>query len=581
MAKSPKLSNNKKRKIQMLLADAFAALQQHEHQQCEQLCSAIHTIQPDNADANYILGVLARDGNQPEQSERYFKQAIATAPKRVDFITALAGLYLSIHAHEQAQTIYEQALALQPHDIHALTGLAGVMVCLERYDEAIALLERAKKQRPGSIDIRMGLFQATHDSGRTEQARMHLQEILKRDASHAQALYHLSLLEIETGDIAAGADAIRRAIECKPDYTEAYIVLADLQRFTQINDDLEAMQALYDRCPDDCIERMNMAFALAKAYDDIAKANPDESHFDTAFTFMQEANHLRHRFSTYDEKEALQQMHDLMTYCTAERLAGQCSGESAKQLTDPLSDQHAVTQAIFILGMPRSGTTLVEQILAAHPDVHGCGENAMFDQAMASISQSNITDPLQVCDWSEQQCQAVAADYLQRLHNLLPSAHIFTDKTLSHILHIGSIARLFPHAKIIHVRRNALDTCLSIYKNNITGSQFDYGHQLDQLGHYYRAYEQLMAHWRQVLPKNMLIEIDYEQLVSAPEKQSKSLIDACGLPWHADCLDFQHANNRVLTASMTQVRQPIYQRSVGTAQPYHKHLQMLIVALEG
>jgi len=569
MAKSPKLSNNKKRKIQMLLADAFAALQQHEHQQCKQLCRAIHTIQPDNTDANYILGVLARDGNQPEQSERYFKQAIATAPKRVDFITALAGLYLSIHAHEQEQTIYEQALALQPHDIHALTGLAGVMVCLERYDEAIALLERAKKQRPGSIDIRMGLFQATHDSGRTEQARMHLQEILKRDASHAQALYHLSLLEIETGDIAAGADAIRRAIECKPDYTEAYIVLADLQRFTQINDDLEAMQALYDRCPDDCIERMNMAFALAKAYDDIAKANQDESHFDTAFAFMLEANHLRLSFSVYDESSELQRMQNLIKHdsatCLSEPAAGQLAADSSS------------IYPIFILGMPRSGSTLVEQILAAHPAVHGCGENAMFHQAMASIS----TDPLLPYDWTEQQCKAVAENYLNRLHQQQPSAHIFTDKTLSHILHIGSIARCFPHAKIIHVRRNALDTCLSIYKNNITGSQFDYGHQLDQLGHYYRAYEQLMAHWRQVLPKNMLIEIDYEQLVSAPEEQSKSLIDACGLPWHADCLDFQHANNRVLTASMTQVRQPIYQRSVGTAQPYHKHLQALIDALAG
>ncbi len=560
MAPHPKLSNNKKRKIQMLLADAFAALQRHEHPRCEQQCKAIHAIQANNPDADYILGVLARDRNQPEQSERYFKQAIATAPRRVDFTTALAGLYLSIGAYQQALPHYQQALTLEPHDIHALTGLAGAMVCLENYDEAIALLERAKKQRPGSIDIRMGLFQANHDSGRIEQARAHLQEILKRDSNNAQAWYNLSLLEIESGAIAAGEQAIRQAIASNPDYTEAYVVLADLQRFTHANDDLAAMLNLYQRCPEGSIERMNMAFSLAKAHDDIGKADHNKSHFDSAFSFMQEANTIRRSCSAYDESTALQHIQDVIQ----------------QQTIKPQAKHSSAPQPIFILGMPRSGTTLVEQILAAHPEVHACGENAMLHQAMASIAPS--TDPLRSLDWTEQQCKAIGEHYLKRLSQQT-SAAVFTDKTLNNILHIGSIARFFPKAKIIHVRRDPLDTCLSIYKNNITGSQFDYGHNLKELGHYYRAYEQLMAHWQQTLPTGMLIEIDYEQLVRDPEQQSKTLIDVCGLAWHADCLDFQHANNRVLTASMTQVRQPIYKRSVGTAQYYQQHLQPLIDAL--
>ncbi len=563
MAPGSKLSNNKKRKIKMLLADAFAALQKHEHERCQQQCHAIHAIQINNADADYILGVLARDRNQPEKSELYFKQAIATAPKRVDFITALAGLYLSIGAYEQALPVYQQALNLESHDIHALTGLAGVMVCLERYDEAISLLEIAKKQRPGAIDIRMGLFQANHDSGRIEQARVHLQDILKRDANNAQAFYNLSLLEIENGALAAGEQAIRQAIQCNPDYTEAYIVLADLQRFTCHNDDVSAMLSLYDRCPELSIERMNMAFALSKTYDDIAQVEQDQSRFDAAFGFMQEANNIRRNLSDYDETAELQQIQHLMQRYTATIL----SVHSGISNTEP----------VFILGMPRSGTTLVEQILAAHPEVHACGENAMLNQAMASISHSS--DPLCPADWTEEQCTIVGKAYLKQLSQQQATAHKFTDKTLSHIIHIGSIARFLPHAKIIHVRRNALDTCLSIYKNNIIGSQYDYGHQLEELGHYYRAYEQLMAHWKSILPAGMLIEIDYEQLVSDSERQSKKLIAACGLPWHSDCLDFQHAKNRVLTASMTQVRQPIYKRSVGTAQHYHKHLQPLIDAL--
>jgi len=248
---------------------------------------------------------------------------------------------------------------------------------------------------------------------------------------------------------------------------------------------------------------------------------------------------------------------------------------------DVLTEHSGISnsQAIFILGMPRSGTTLVEQILAAHPDVQGCGENSMLNQAMSNVSQSSITDPLAPCRWTTQQCEVAGSAYLQRVIEQQSPTCKFTDKTLSLIMHIGSIARFLPKAKIVYVRRNALDTCLSIYKNNISGGNFDYGHDLETLGHYYRAHEQLMDHWRQALPSRMLIEIDYEQLIASPEQQSKALVDACGLAWHPNCLDFQHSNNRVLTASMMQVRQPIYKRAIGSAQPYRKHLQPLIDAL--
>jgi len=400
MALRPKLSNNKKRKISMLLAQAFSALQDGNHKQCEQRCADIEAIQPGNADAAYLRGVVARDRDACDLAEDYFKQAIAAAPKRADFVAALAGLYLSTGNNKQAEPVYRQALAIDPHAIHAQVGLAGALVCLHRYDEAIEYLEAAKKQRPSAIDVRMGLFQACHDSGRIEAAHRHLQDILKRDPENAQAYYNIGLLELENGDLQAGEQSIRQAITCNADFPEAYTVLADLHRFDNENDDMLAMQQLYERCPHGSVERMHMSFALAKAHDDLGRSDMQDSHFDKAFALMQEGNAIRHSFSRYDE----------------------------------------------------------------------------------------------------------------------PS----------------------------------------------------------ELGRYFRMYERLMEHWKQVLPKNMLIELSYEQLVAEPEQQSRVLLEACGLPWHPACLDFRHTSHRVLTASMTQVRQPIYTRSVGNAAPYQKHLQALL-----
>ncbi len=564
MAVRPKLSNNKKRKIKILLGAAFEALQQGESEQCTQYCSEIEAIQPGNADTAYLRGVLARDSEQCESAEQYFKQAMAAAPKRADFVAALAGYYLSVGDYEQAEPVYRQALAIDPYAVNAQIGLAGALVCLARYDAAIALLETARKQRPGAIDIRMGLFQACHDSGRSDEARGHLHDILKREPEHAQAFYSLGLLELERGALADGENSIRQAIACEPDYTEAYLVLADLQRHTAENDDTSAMRALYARCPAGSMERMNMAFALAKVNDDLGRAEQNPQRFDEAFACMQEANTIRRSFSHYDEAATLGRMQQIIDGCSADTIAPHAGRLDATPL--------------FVLGMPRSGTTLVEQVLAAHPDVYACGENPMLADAMATVTGAAV-DPLSVCQWTPNQCAQAAAAYMKRLRQCDADALTFTDKTLSHITHIGSIARILPGAKIIHVRRNALDTCLSIYKNNITGDLFDYGHDLGELGRYYRMYEQLMAHWKTVLPAGMWIELEYEQLVADQEAQSRALLLACGLQWDPACLDFQQAGNRVLTASMTQVRQPMYAHSVSAAAHYQTHVNTLVDAL--
>ena len=558
MKRSLRLSNNKKRKIKVLLTAALSALQQGAYKQSEQCCDEVEKIYPDYNETLYIRGVLANAQGDYTAAHNHLQQAADNAPKRTDILTALAGSYLSAGNLQQAIPRYRQVLRLQPHELYAQIGLAGALVQSEAFDEAIVLLSKARKQQPGNINVRMGLFQAYHDSNQSEDAEKELHEIIKRAPDYAPAYYSLGLLKLEQGHKTQGEEAIRKAIDTAPEYTEAFTVLADIHHFSDQSDpDLQRMQKLYEQCPEDSRERMQMAFALAKAHDDL------QLHAE-AFTFMQEANTIRHSFSHYNETEELQRIKKVMANYQ-DNLAPTSNCDDSSPL--------------FIVGMPRSGTTLIEQIISAHPDVYSTGENNLLYKALRSASNTETVDSVNCNQWEQGAYRDAAQNYLQQLQKIAPESLKFSNKSLQLITDLGLIARLFPKATIIHVRRDPLDTCFSIYKNNITGSMFDYGHDLGELGRYYTHYEQLMAHWRAHLPEGMLVEVTYEQLITDPDNEIKKLIEACKLPWNPACLQFQNNSNRVTTASMLQVRQPLYTRAIGSAKPYLTQLQPLVDAL--
>lgn len=276
----------------------------------------------------------------------------------------------------------------------------------------------------------------------------------------------------------------------------------------------------------------------------------------------------------YSPEAAQREVDDWIAFFTPQRLA------SLPRAT------HADAAPVFIVGMPRSGTSLVEQILASHPAVHGAGELDWVQRLWLSALQRRPIDRVArgsadlcrcIAQFTTNDCDALAAEYLKPLHALAPAASRVTDKMPQNVMNLGLIALLFPQAKIVHCRRDPMDTCLSCYLTDF-GVGHDFARNLTFAGHLYRQYARIMEHWHKVLPVPIL-EVDYESLVYNLEGQSRRLVSFVGVPWNDRCLDFHNTRRPVLTASLSQVRQPIYRSSVGRWRNYRKHLDPLAKAL--
>ncbi len=236
---------------------------------------------------------------------------------------------------------------------------------------------------------------------------------------------------------------------------------------------------------------------------------------------------------------------------------------------------------IFVTGFPRSGTTLVEQILASHPQIHGAGELGLLDQVAGSFRAAAAPDlgfPDYLPHLDAAESRALGDTYVERLGALAPGAPHITDKLLENYLNIGLIHLVLPRARIIHVRRDPLDVCVSCFAINFS-TGLTYTSDLGELGRTYRRYLELMAHWRRLLPPGAMLEVQYEEVVGDLEGQARRLIEYCGLAWDPRCLEFHETRRMVRTASVNQVRQPLYNSSLQRWRRYERHLGPLIEAL--
>lgn len=307
-------------------------------------------------------------------------------------------------------------------------------------------------------------------------------------------------------------------------------------------------------------ERIDMQFGLGKCYEDI-------SDYDSAFEHYLEACQIKRSTIDYNIQQTYQlfgKIKEIFSRDTIQRLHG---------LGDP-SDA-----PIFVLGMPRSGTTLTEQILARHPAVYGAGELMDLPNIMhRNISDRPFPDNLYLLD--EEILSSWGAAYVSTLRSHAPDARRISDKLPGNYLAVGLIHLMLPNAKVIHVKRNPIDTCLSCFNMNFIGKNIEYSYDLAELGHYYMSYLGLMEHWREVLAPNSFIEVQYEELVNEPEAQARRLIEYCELEWDDACLASHNADRFIRTASLAQARKPIYRTSLERWRRYEKHLQPLLSILD-
>lgn len=510
------------------------------------------------------LGLVYRDMEELPKALECFEHAVGLAPQnagyRMNFGVCLQKAELTGHAAEQ----FYEAVKLRPDWSEAIVLLAEVLEKQRRFDEAIECLDRALALNPGEPELieRQGyVFMAMGD---TERALHAFNRVLATYPGRFMAKLGIGRSHMEAGHNDEAVSSLQAFIHDFPESSEGYFYLAASRKFKPDDAVIPQLKALIDKTSEEEAAAIGLNFAMGKICDDCKS-------WDEAFGYYARGNNLRNRQYDYQHEEEASRNKRMMQVFTREFM-----------------DSHRALGVdsevpIFIVGMPRSGTTLTEQIISSHPEVIGAGEVVFWGSAPAAIPYTLGTSteyPECISEITQQKVKGVADKYLEILRKIVgfnTSSPRITDKMPHNFLHLGLIAMIFPKARIIHCKRDAMDNCLSIYFQNF-GASHPYAYDLSNLGHHHLEYQRLMAHWHAVLP-GRIFDLNYEDVIADPESWSRKLIEHVGLEWDDACLAPHRLERAVKTASHWQVRQPIYKTSVQRWKNYEHHLGPLKEAL--
>jgi tetratricopeptide (TPR) repeat protein len=516
-------------------------------------------IMPHSAEAHSCLGALLHQEGHLDEAVVACKRAIRLGPNFAEAHYNLAIAFAAQKKFDRALAGYRKALEIWPDYAEAHSALGSALRACGELDDAIAAYRRAITLKPDYAEAHCNLGRALHDLGKSEEAIDALRHGLLLDGSSAEAHNCLGLALRSVGKLSEGRAAVTEAIRLAPLSARYRRHLSEMIRFRDGDSHLTEMERLLGEADTLALgERTDLHFALGKAYDDIGR------HAEAAEQWLQ-GNALKRREVSYDAAamdEGFERIRKVFAHDWLEIRQG---------IGNPS------TIPVFIIGMPRSGTTLVEQILASHPQVFGGGEMKYFGAAVREIEATryalypDLTLTMRGSDFAN-----LGGRYLTESRRLArPGALHVTDKMPSNFLFTGLIHLSLPNAPIIHTVRDPVDTCLSCFSKLFTG-ELNYTYDLSELGRYYRQYQLLMAHWKRVLPAGRILDVCYEELVEDLEGHARRIVAHCGLEWDPRCLSFQENDRPVRTASATQVRQPVYQSSVGRWRPYQTFLAPLL-----
>lgn len=509
---------------------ALAAEHQKEgrYKEAAELYREVLRKNPANVDALRMLGVLAFAEGSIDEAERLFRRAVAAAP---DFVSAIIDLGLALKEQsriEEAIECFRQATKLEPRNFKAHYQLAQILAPAALSDEAIESYRRALELRPNHAGTLLGLGHVLKTMGQQDKA----------------------------------IESYRKCIASKPEKGEIYWSLANLKTYQLTDEDIAEMEARVtsDGLTDE--SHVNFLFALAKAYE-------DRGDFDRGWGYYTQANAKRRMLEHYDPVRF--EMHDDAIIETFDK----------EFLAKNTGLGNADRAPIFILGLPRSGSTLLEQILASHSMVEGTAELPYIRRAENSLSKNRVDGvnyPEAVRELREPNFKSLGQDYLDaaELHRVEGSPR-FIDKMPNNFPAVGLIHLILPNAKIIDARRYPLDSCLSNFRQ-LYGHGQPFTYDLTDIGEYFLEYQRMMDHWHEVLPGRVLT-VQYEDVVTDFENQVRRLLEYCELPWEDGCLRYHETDRPVRTASSEQVRQPVYTKSVHFWRNHENNLGELVDVL--
>ncbi len=519
-------------------------------------------IMPQSAEAHSCLGALLHEEGRLDEAVTACQSAIRLKP---NFAEAYYNLGIAFGAQEKfghASAVYRKAIEIRPDYAEAHSALGTALRAGGKLDDAVSAYRRAIALKPDYADAYCNLGRAIHDQGKSQEAIDALRHGLLLGGSSAEAHNSLGLVLRAIGKLSEGRAALEQAVRLAPRNTAYRRHLSELIRFRDADSLLKEMEQLLGEAGTLAAgERIDLHFALGKAYDDLGR------HAEAAEQWLQ-GNALKRQQVSYDAT-AVDEGFEQICNVFAPELFEVRQGVG-----------HPSAIPVFIIGMPRSGTTLVEQILASHPQVFGGGE---IKYLASVVRETEATRGTPYPDSASTMTGADFADLGRRylsssLRERSPTALHVTDKMPSNFLFAGMIHLSLPNAPIIHTVRDPVDTCLSCFSKLFTGEQ-NHTYDLAELGRYYRQYQSLMDHWKRVLPADRILDVRYEELVDDVEAQARRIVAHCGLEWEPRCLSFQENERPVRTASATQVRQPIYKSSIGRWRPYRAFLAPLLQEL--
>jgi tetratricopeptide (TPR) repeat protein len=541
--------------LQPTLADAqvqLAKLLRVDGQVAEAIAALEKAIElaPDSAAAHNDLGLIHLADGSPIEALACFDEAVAISSGLAigHFNRGLA--FEGQGLHSQAVAAFRQAIAINPDFAEAHAKLGNLLLADNEPVEALVCFQRAAAAKPDSSLAFMCQAKILMEEERAAAAEEPVRRTIERDPQNSDAHSLLSSILMELGRFQDAAAASDLALALNPRQIPAYHHLAHAKKLGQRDRPLVAqMESLVKQSGFADGERADLHFVLGKAYDDLGEYGSAIEHFD-------KGNALRHQQAPYGrEAHAAATTRQIETF-TAEFFARNAALGSDWEVP------------LLIVGMPRSGTTLVEQILSSHPDIAAGGELAFWDEHAPNFLMTALgdIDP----DWISTTAQA----YRDLLSQISPTARRITDKRPQNFLYIALIRAVFPRCRIIHCRRHPVDTCLSIYFQNFA-RRINFAYDREDLLACYQQYQRLMDHWRSILPPDRFFEIEYEQLVAERETTTRQMVAFCGLEWNDACLYSERNQRPVRTASVWQARQPVYPTSVARWRHYEPWLGAL------